>query len=374
MGRRLVTQKTDGRERNGRVTANPERLFAALQRSWPESRVMLTSLVVAVLLALWFTAGAWGDRPPSGEDTMGHLVLSQFAVEELFSRGQIDGWQPRFTLGYELFLFFGPGFAWIVAALRALSLGTLSHVAAFKLVTIGSFVVFPLSVAFLARSFGLTRAAAGLAAILSLAVNSLFGGVGLHGLFAAGLILHQLGAIAFCLCLGGVLRVVTNPTWRWTVFTGASAAALILTHARSAVVLTVMATIILLMVVVRHGLARAWAEQVLVLGRKRLRALVQAELRTHLARQGLSTDPTTVVEAEHRPPPDVVLSRTAFVHLLVAGWLALGLAALYVIPLLAHRDLMGGLTGWPEPTLGERLRSISNMPASRPVSRSARRT
>ena len=61
---------------------------------------MVACLVVALLLALWLTAGAWGGRPPAGEDTMGHLVLTQFAVEELFLRGKIDGWQPRFMLGY----------------------------------------------------------------------------------------------------------------------------------------------------------------------------------------------------------------------------------------------------------------------------------
>lgn len=319
---------------------------------------MAGALVVAVSLALWLTAGVWGDRPPAGEDTLGHLVLTQFAVDELFLRGKIDGWQPRFMLGYELFLFFGPGFAWTVAALRALSLGQLSTLGAFKLVDIGSFVTFPLAVAFLARSFGLSRSAAGIAAILTLAVNSPFGGVGLHGLFAVGLVLHQLGAIWLCLSLGGVLRLVSSPDWRWTVFTGASMAALVLTHAKSAGILAVFATIILLTVIVRHGAARVCAEQVLVLGRKRLRALVRREVRAELARIGLAAEGTTVGETDHRPAPDVVLSRTAFVHLLAAGWVALGLTALYVIPLLAHHDLMGELPGWPKPPLVDRLRSI----------------
>lgn len=358
MDSRFMTQNADVRALPDRDRAVGERLFAALRREWPERNVMVGGVVVGVLLALWFTAGVWGDRPPAGEDTMGHLVLTQFAVEELFFGGQMDGWQPRFMLGYELFLFFGPAFAWAVAALRALSLGMLSHVAAFKLVVIGSFVVFPLAVAFLARSFGLPRSAAGIAAILTLAVNSPFGGVGLHGLFVVGLSLHQLGAFWFCLCLGGILRLLSNPDWRWTIFTGASAAALVLTHARTAVILLVIATIIIIAVLVRHGAAWAWAEQVLVLGRERLQAMVRGELRAELARLGLSPEPATVLAPQQRPVPDVSLSRTAFVHLLVAGWLALGLAALYVIPMLAHRDLMGGLTGWPEPPMVERLRSI----------------
>ncbi|MGH7573092.1 MAG: hypothetical protein ACREMK_14815, partial [Gemmatimonadota bacterium] len=352
-----MTKEASGRKQHVRDRPESE-LLLALRREWPERIVMAGGLVVAVLLALWFTAGVWGDRPPAGEDTMGHLVLTQFAVEELFHRGQIDGWQPRFMLGYELFLFFGPAFAWIVAALRALSLGTLSHVAAFKLVVIGSFVAFPLAVAFLARSFGLTRSAAGIAAILTLAVNSPFGGVGLHGLFVVGLILHQLGAVAFCLCLGGVLRLLSNPTWRWTAFTGASAGALILTHARSAAVLVVIATIIILAVVVRHWAARVWDEQVFVLRKERLRVLVRREVRAELERPGLPKERATLDDARNRPAPDVILSRPAFIHLLAAAWLSLGLAALYVIPILVHRDLMGGLTGWPEPPLIERLTSI----------------
>ncbi|MGH7562841.1 MAG: hypothetical protein ACREK5_00235 [Gemmatimonadota bacterium] len=351
-------KNTDSRDGHDRDRAAIEKLFAWSQRKWPERNVMVGGLVLAVCLALWLTAGVWGDRPPAGEDTMGHLVLTRFAIDELFLRGKIDGWQPRFMLGYELFLFMGPGFAWTVAALRALSLGQLSTLGAFRLVDIGSFVTFPLAVAFLARSFGLPRSAAGIAAILTLAVNSPFGGVGLHGLFVVGLILHQVGAIWFCLSLGGVLRLLSNPDWRWMVFTGVSLAALVLTHARSAVILAVVTTIILLAVVVRHGAAWAWGEQVLLLGRERLRALVRRELRAELSRLGLAPERTTVVEPEHRPAPDVVLSRTAFLYLLAAGWLALGLTALYVIPILAHRDLMGGLTGWPEPTLVERLRSI----------------
>ncbi|HET6341052.1 MAG TPA: hypothetical protein VFG78_02590 [Gemmatimonadota bacterium] len=339
------------------MSVDTESRFVWLRR-WPEEPVSAAALAVAVGLALWLTAGVWGDRPPAGEDTMGHLVLTQFAIDELFLRGKIDGWQPRFMLGFELFLFMGPGFAWTVAAVRALSLGQLSTLGAFRLVDIGSFVTFPLAVAFLARSFGLPRSAAGIAAILTLAVNSPFGGVGLHGLFEVGLILHQLGAIWFCLSLGGVLRVLSNPDWRWTVFTGASMAALILTHARSAVVLLVVASIVVLAVVFRHAVAKAWAEQALFLGRRRLRGLVRHELRGELVRLGLAPEPAAVVEAGPRQAPDVVLSREAFVHLLAAGWLGLGLAALYVIPILAHRDLMGGLTGWPEPTMVERLRSI----------------
>ena len=49
-----------------------------------------------------------------------------------------------------------------------LSLGLVSVAGAFKVVVIGSFLALPLAVAFLTRSLGLGRRAAGLAAVLAL--------------------------------------------------------------------------------------------------------------------------------------------------------------------------------------------------------------
>ena len=83
--------------------------------------------------------------------------------------------------------------------------------------------------AFLARSLGLGRLAAGIAAILSLLVSSLFG-PGLQGLYAIGLVSHQLGAPLFCLALGALLRVPLDTRWRWVLLAAVSLAALAITH------------------------------------------------------------------------------------------------------------------------------------------------
>ena len=203
-------------------------------------------LLVAVMLALWLTTSLWGREPPSGDDTMAHLVRAQFTLDELVPHAQLDGWQSRFGLGYQQFLFYGPGFTWLVVLLHWLSLGLLSVAGAFKVAAIVSFVALPLSVAYLAVSFGLGRQAAGLAAILVLCVSSPFGGIGLEGTFGIGLIPNQLGAVLTCLALGAMLRLVADPGPRRVVMAGVALAAVFVTHAISAVILAVLLAIILL--------------------------------------------------------------------------------------------------------------------------------
>jgi hypothetical protein len=266
--------------------------------SWP-------GLLVAVLLAVWLTTGLWGREPPSGDDTMAHLVRAQFTLDELVPHAQLDGWQSRFGLGYQQFLFYGPGFTWAVVLLHWLSLGLLSVAGAFKVVAVASFVALPLSVAYLAVSLGLGRRAAGLAAILVLCVSSPFGGIGLEGTFGIGLIPNQLGAVFTCLALGAMLRLVTDPGPRRVVIAGVALAAVFVTHAISAVILAVLLAVILLT----------------FLGTEELQA------------------------------------RT--VRCLVGAFiLACGLAAFWLVPAFAHNNLRGALTGWENPPLAERLADI----------------
>ena len=265
----------------------------------------LPGLLVAIMLALWLTAGLWGPEPPSGDDTMAHLVRAQFTLDELVPHAQLDGWQPRFGLGYQQFLFYGPGFTWAVVFLHWLSLGLLSVAGAFKVAAIASFVALPLSVAYLAGSFGLGRRAAGLAAILVLGVSSPFGGVGLEGTFGIGLIPNQLGAAFTCLALGAMLRLVTDPGPRRMMVAGVALAAVFVTHAISAVILAVLLAIILLTFLGTGG----W----------------QARIVPNLA--------------------------GAFL-------LACGLAAFWLVPAFAHDNLRGVLTGWDNPPLAERLADL----------------
>jgi uncharacterized membrane protein len=257
------------------------------------------------MLALWSTGGAWGGLPPHGEDVMSYLVRADFALPHLVAHGRLDGWFPRFYLGYQEFLFNGPGVAWSMGAARAVTFGALSNPGALKVVGVASFAALPAAMAFLARSLGLGRLAAGIAAILSLLVSSQFG-PGLQGLYAIGLVSHQLGAPLFCLALGALLRVPLDTRWRWVLLAAVSLAGLAITHLISVMVLAVVFPLL------ACGLRR---EQ---------------------------------------------LGRAALTRIAVTGVLAAALAAWWLIPVLAHRDLRGEVATWATPPFGDRIDAIGN--------------
>ncbi len=261
--------------------------------------------LLALGLALWLLAGLWGPNPPSGDDTMAHLVRAGFTIKALLPHFKLDGWQPQFGTGYQQFLFYGPGFTWLVALLRWLSFGALSVPGAFKAASALAYLALPPSVAYLAASFGLGRRAAGIAAILSLCVASPYGGVGLPGTFGVGLIPNQLGGAFFCLALGAILRVVAAPTRRRIAVAGAALAALFVTHAISAMILAVFLAVI-------------------------VPALLLTDRPTRERLRGLAA----------------------------AVALAAGLAAFWLVPSFAHRDLRGILTSWVNPLLPQRLGEI----------------
>jgi 6-pyruvoyl-tetrahydropterin synthase related domain len=291
-------------QRAAEAPGAPEAPKAPQTPTRPVSRVAVgAGLVAAVALSLWMVANLWGPGPPSGDDTMAHMVRAEFTIRDLLPH--LDGWQPQFGLGYQQFLFYGPGFTWLVAMVHGLGLGLVSIAGAFKVATVLAVIALPLSVAFLARSFSLNPLAAGLAAILSLTVSSPFGGVGLPGTFGAGLIPNQLGGVFFCLAFGGVLRVMADPRAGWVLFTGLATAALFVTHAIAALILVPFLVIVL---------------------------------------------PTFLLTDR--------LSARLVRRLAAAGGLAAGLAAFWLVPSFAHRDLRGILTSWTNPTLLERLDQI----------------
>ena len=267
--------------------------------------VAVVGILLALGLALWLLAGLWGPYPPSGDDTMAHLVRAEFTIRELLPHARLDGWQPRFATGYEQFLFYGPGFTWLVALVHALGFGLLSVAGAFKAASVLAYLALPPSVAYLAVSFGLGRRAAGIAAILSLCIASPYGGVGLPGTFGIGLIPNQLGGAFFCLALGAILRVAAVPTRRRIVIAALSLAGLFVTHAISALILAVFLLLIVPALLVTDRVTRA-----------RVRGLAGA----------------------------------------VA--LAAGLAAFWLLPSFAHADLRGILTSWINPLLPQRLADL----------------
>lgn len=279
-------------------------MLARVKRAVREHAALALGVGIAVLVACWQTHGVWGARPPAGEDVSSHLVRLDFAIPQLLAHGRLDGWLPRFYAGYEEFLFNGPGLAWAVGLVRVFTFGALSNSGALKVVAVGSYVALPLAMAFLARSLGFSEATAGVAAILTLLVNNLFG-VGLSGVFVIGLVSQQLGALAWCVALGAFVRIPVDRRVRWMVIGGAALAALLITHLISAMVLVLVAGLFLL------------------------------------------------VRAGRRE-----LGPGAIGRLALAGALALGLSAWWLVPAIAHRDLRGTVATWATPSLPHRIHQI----------------
>jgi hypothetical protein len=261
--------------------------------------------VVGVVVAVWSTRGAWGALPPHGEDVMAYLVRADFALPQLVAHGQLDGWFPRFYLGYQEFLFNGPGVTWAMAAARGVTFGVLSNAGALKVVGVLSFAAVPAAMAFLTRSLGLGRLASGVAAVLSLLVSSGFG-PGLQGLYSVGLVSHQLGAPLFLVALGALLRVLGDSRRRWVVLAAVALAALAITHLISVMILAVVFPLLAV------GLRRE------------------------------------------------LVSRAALTRLALTGGLAAALAAWWLVPVLAHRDLQGAVATWETPAFGYRIDDIVN--------------
>lgn len=255
---------------------------------------------VAVAIGLWQTAGVWGPGPAPGDDTMAQLVRNDFGLD-LLARGRTDGWFPRFMLGHQLFLFFGPGFTLVLGALRLASFGLLSTAGAYKAAGVVGVAGLGPAALFLGRSLGLRRAEAAAGAVLVLAVNSPFG-LGLHGTYVIGLVPHQLAAIGFCLTLGAFVRMVDDARRRWVALGAASLAGVTLTHPITSLVLSFFLALVLLSAAGQGRLG--WPT---------------------LLRVGLT------------------------------GAVAVGATGFWTVPFLAHRDLQGPVTAWATPPLMDRL-------------------
>ena len=259
--------------------------------------------LVAVAIALFLTRPVWGGGPVAGEDVMFHLLRAEVGIDLLLD-GRLDGWFPRFYLGHQTYLVYGPGLSWAIALVRTLTLGLLSTTGAQKVVAVGAFAALPLCVAFLARSYGLGRRAAGFAAVLSLLVSSVFG-PGIEGLFLVGLQSHQLGGIYFCLALGALVRVPVDDRVCWVVLAAVALGLLAITHTISLAVLLVVLPL----------------------------TLAFLPLTDHVSAAGLR-------------------------RLLVTGLAGAGLAAFWLVPAIAHRDLRGLPATWATPSLGARVGDI----------------
>lgn len=269
----------------------------------PTLSPITTGVVVGTALALWTVADVVGPELVPGNDGTGHLVRAEVGIDILRS-GRLDGWNPRFGVGYEQFLFYGPGFTWALGLLRLLTLGALSDAGALKVLAVASFAAVPGAAAFCSRSLGLGARAAGLAAVTSLLASGPFG-VGLEGTFGLGLFPQQLAGVLVLVAVGAIVRTLRSGATRWAVLTGVVAFALVVTH-----LISVMIVASLLLVII----------------------------------------------------PAVVLHERGALQevprlLAVAGTVA-GAAAFWLLPLAVHRNLHGPVAGWATPPFGMRIGDI----------------
>ena len=255
-------------------------------------------------LGAWITAPAWGARPPSGDDVMALAVRTDFGVHDLLAHWRLDGWSPRFLVGYQHFLFYGPGLMFAVTVVRLLTLNQLSTLGAIKVIGIVCYVALGPAVAFMASGLGLGRRAAGASGILALAVNSPFG-VGLAATYTIALLPQALATLFVCVAVGSILRAVVRPEQRWILLAGLSTAAVLVTHPLS---------------VLMVGLVVALAVPCLAV-----------------------TD---------RPNPRNIAASAGAV---LAG---AGLAGFWTVPYLVHYAEHGQAPAWATPALGQRIADI----------------
>jgi len=273
---------------------------------WADRWSVPAGLGLALALGLVLTAPAWGGRPPAGDDVMADVVRADFAFSNVFGQGRSDGWFPRFMVGHQEFAFFGPGFTLFLGLLKLVSFGSLSTVGAYKVAGIASFVAVPVAVAVLVLALGLGRRTAAVAAVLALAVDSVFG-LGLSAIYGSSLVPNQLAASLFFVALGCVLRGLTGEAAtpkRWTAPAMLALVGLAVTHPITGMILLVFLAIGFACLALTRGLSVTGIRQV---------GLVAA---------------------------------------------AAAAAAFWLVPFLAHLDLRGPVTAWATPPIGERLQAV----------------
>ena len=263
--------------------------------------------VAGIGVGLWITRHAWGPHLIAGGDITADLIRADFGIAHLVAHGRLDGWFPRFMEGDQEFLFNGPGVTWAIALLRLATFGLLTNAGAVKVLAIASIAAEPVAVAYLARSFGLDRVSSGVAGILAFTATAGYGGSGLEGLFVNGLLSHQFGAVPFFISFGALLRVFDDPSRRRMIIAGVALAALAVTHLISLMILAVMFPIALVFRMSASRRADMW--------------------------RGLR-------------------------GLLGAGVVAFGVAAFWVVPFLAHRDLHGPVVTWGTDPFDVRIAQI----------------
>src|SRR5687767_6128286 len=104
-------------------SAPAARLIAVRARLLDVSaRTYLVLRAVATVAGLWITRHGLTSADPAGADIYGHVARTDFALDQLFAHGRVDGWYPGLGSGYRLFMVNGPGLALLSAFVQGLSM------------------------------------------------------------------------------------------------------------------------------------------------------------------------------------------------------------------------------------------------------------
>ena len=172
---------------------------------------------------------------PEGDDAPYHVAKNAFAFTQIFARGHLDGWGPTFSMGSQQFLLYGPGASLVAAALRLVSFGLVDQRTLVGWVGALAFVATAPAAYFMARGLRLGRTGASVVGLAALCVSVPYG-TGLAGTFDLGLVPHQLAVPMVLVTLGALIRVVDQPDRRWVTLAAAAATGVTVTHLTSALV------------------------------------------------------------------------------------------------------------------------------------------
>jgi hypothetical protein len=197
--------------------------------------VSILILCATTIYGLFVTRHAWHGLPGGG-DVSGHLARTQFAIHHLFAHFRIDGWFPLYGNGMRIFQVYGPGYALTVGLLRLLTFNQLSIAGTATLLGVLSYIAVPWSVAWFSSRLRFTPLACALAGVLSLCIESNFGG-GLRGLYEIGLLPNALAVPLFFAVLGCIIWLWESPSRKSMLTTVFFTVWLVLTHPITVVVL-----------------------------------------------------------------------------------------------------------------------------------------